>query len=436
MIDKKFIDEAKRIVAAHRAEYKGEYYMKGGLFGNPIKAIKGVFKDPLNALGSTLDNPIVNAAESFIPGVGPLVAAGSNTAGELLQGKSVGKSLESGALTGATSFAGQEIGGALANEFPGTAADLGLDASGNSLTDLLGTTTGAGSSLSSTLGGTPVGDALGISSNTLAPVSGEGISTPSVASAVAPAAGGVVSPSSVGSSDQAAIDAALQPDKIANNLGIGSVGSTGDTTQAAQALAPGAGPTQAAANALAPAAAPASSFLSKIEGGLGSSIGSSILPGAALAYQASQGPAKLPAASQALQPGGAATAPLLGLETSAANEATTGQLTAPQQAQVLEYVNGRQNELIQQLASSGVTNPTQDSRYISGLAKIQQDALAMQQQFITQAIQTATQAGGAASQNIANVATQQIQQDTAYQDALAQAFAALGGSAGAGAKAA
>ncbi len=131
-----------------------------------------------------------------------------------------------------------------------------------------------------------------------------------------------------------------------------------------------------------------------------------------------------------MQPSGAATVPLLALENQGANQALSGQLTPTQQAGITQLVNNAQNELIQQLASEGVTDPTHDSRYIQGMQDIQQKALAQQQQYITAAISEATSAGGAASGNIANVANQQIAQDTAYQDALAQAFAALGGSIG------
>lgn len=153
------------------------------------------------------------------------------------------------------------------------------------------------------------------------------------------------------------------------------------------------------------------------------------LPLGSMAYDAIKGPAKLPSESSALGPNGAATAPLLAMETSAANEAATGQLTQPQQAQVLQYVQQQQNQLIQQLANAGVQNPQSDSRYIQGMQQIQQNAIAIQQQFIQQAISEATSAGGAASNNIATVANQQIALDKDFQDSLAATFAVLGGGA-------
>lgn len=156
------------------------------------------------------------------------------------------------------------------------------------------------------------------------------------------------------------------------------------------------------------------------------------LPLGGLAYDAIKGPAKLPSEAQALGPGGQATAPLLALENQGATEATTGQLTPTQQANVLQYVQSQQNQLLQQLASQGVQNPTQDSRYIAGMQQIQNNALQLQQQYITAAINEATSAGGAASGNISTVANEQIQNDTAFQNSLAEAFGALGGAIGGG----
>lgn len=190
-----------------------------------------------------------------------------------------------------------------------------------------------------------------------------------------------------------------------------------------------ASPTAATSSAAAPATTPSSGgLLNTVE----NTAIKSALPLGALAYEAIKGPSKLPSQAAALESGGAATAPLLALEKQGATEASTGQLTAPQQANVLQYVQQSQNQLLQQLASQGVTNPTQDSRYLAGLQQIQQNALALQQQYITAAISEATSAGGAASANIANVANDQIQNDTAFQEALAQAFGALGGSVGGG----
>lgn len=137
MIDREkfqyFFEMGQRIVAEHKAQYAGIYYMKGGF------------------LGKVLDNPItqivsdVAAVASGNPELIPLINAGETTAGNLASGQSLGKSLGQGAISGAEAFGGQELAGAAANAFPETAGSLGLDAGGNSLTDILGQTSGAGS---------------------------------------------------------------------------------------------------------------------------------------------------------------------------------------------------------------------------------------------------------------------------------------------------
>ena len=87
-------------------------------------------------------------------------------------------------------------------------------------------------------------------------------------------------------------------------------------------------------------------------------------------------------------------------------------------------------QLLQQLASEGVTNPTQDTRFIQGMQTIQQNALALQQQYITAAINEATSAGGAASANLSAAAQEQLQLDTNYTTELQAALNALGTSIG------
>ncbi len=97
-----------------------------------------------NAVERVADNPLVVAAEdvaaSLIPGGAPFIPA-INAADAAIAGKGV-----KGALTaGGEAFAGQEIIGAAANAFPETAGSIGLDTSGNTLSDTIGTSSGAGS---------------------------------------------------------------------------------------------------------------------------------------------------------------------------------------------------------------------------------------------------------------------------------------------------
>lgn len=307
------------------------------------------------------------------------------------------------------------------NEF---SENLGGSGSQN-LTDVAGTSTSASPGLG--VGASNAIGAAGPSSATLGATSispsdlGTNVQTPSTLQSVGSALGlsGGATPSA---SDVAANNATYAGANAGLPSNITSPGNAGtffgSTPDAATSGAP-------AASAGA-AAASSPSLLQQAE----SAGVKAALPLGALAYDAIKGPSKLPAQATNLESGGAATAPLLAMETQAANEAATGQLTSAQQSTIQQGVQQAQNQLLQQLASSGVQNPTQDSRYIAGMQQIQQWAQGQQQAYITQAINEATQAGGAASQNIATVANEQIQEDKDFQDSLAAAFGALGGSLG------
>lgn len=87
----------------------------------------------------------VAATALLQPELIPLINGVESTGFGLANGESFGKALGQGALAGGEAFAGSEILGAAANQFPETAGSLGIGTGGNSLTDLLGTTSGAGS---------------------------------------------------------------------------------------------------------------------------------------------------------------------------------------------------------------------------------------------------------------------------------------------------
>lgn len=139
----KFLEQGRRIVADHRAQYKGTYYMKGGFLGK-------ILNNPITQIVSD-----IAAVATGNPELIPFINAGERAAGGLVKGESVGKALGQGALAGGEAFAGQEILGAAANQFPETFGALGVtDTGGNALTDILGTTQGAGSLTGAgTLGG-------------------------------------------------------------------------------------------------------------------------------------------------------------------------------------------------------------------------------------------------------------------------------------------
>lgn len=91
----------------------------------------------------------VAAVATGNPELVPLTQAVGQTAAGTLQGQGFGRSLTQGATTGAAALAGQELMPALGNAFssiaPETASNLGITGGANSLTDLLGQTTGGGS---------------------------------------------------------------------------------------------------------------------------------------------------------------------------------------------------------------------------------------------------------------------------------------------------
>lgn len=398
----------------------------------------------------------------------PFAQAAGSTISGVSQGESFGKALGQGAIGGAEALAGQEALGALGigsgNSLVNNALGIDISPGATGLPDVGGYISNAADKVGNALGFTQGGSASPIAgtsaSGTALDANGNPLSaTNPVSTSVSPSAGSIASAGNIGelggqqigeqlgggltgeatgtSPGLGTLASGAASDSALGAAGTDAIGSTGSGLAgqfaagvggAPSLAAPAVGDLASAAPAAGGAAAPSNSLL----GTLGNAAAKAALPAAGIAYDIAKGPAKLPSASQALQPRGAATGPLLQLEQSAAQEASTGQLTPSQQASVLQYVQESQNALIQQLANAGVTNVKNDSRYIQGMQQIQQQALALQNQYITQAINTATSAGGAASGNIATVANQQIQQDAAYQDALAKAFGALGESIGGG----
>ena len=421
----------------------------------------------------------------------PLINAGITGANDIASGDSIGKSLGQAALSGGEALVGQEAAGAVGVGEGNSAFNSALGITGDTpvgtgLPNIGGAASSALGNVENTLGISGGGNAGTFDTTNAAgaainPSSGATVSAPSSPTSISPVSGGgavgagsvgdvganqinaqisdlgnvgndlpsaqtTASPN-LGSATGASSDSSLTAAGNAGTYGQPTPSATGATgaadnfasgvgTPAANVTSPTLGqvPPSAAANATgsvtsgAAGATGSQGFLSKLE----SSAGNAVIPAAALGYEAIKGPSQLPGSATALQPGGAATAPLLGLENQGANEAKTGQLTAPQQGQIQQFVQQQQNQILQQLASEGVQNPTQDSRYISAMNSLQQQVVAMQQQFITQAIQEATSAGGAASQNIATAANEQIANDTAYQQALAAAFGGLGQAVGGG----
>lgn len=370
----------------------------------------------------------IGGAAGFALG-GPLGAAAGAGLGSAATGGNIKQDLIAAGTAGIGSSVdiGQALG--LDTSISGT-VENSVGSALSSVGDSLGITGGtSGSPIDTTPGGAPAN-----------PTTGQAMAAPANTTVSSPATGGggTVSPGDVGGFDTNTINSQLsQGLNQGTNLGAG-INAASPSFNASGAAADSAlgsggtdaiGSTGAGVATAAPSAAGASSgggLLNTIE----NTAVKSALPLAGLAYSAVKGPASLPSQAKSLDAGGAVTAPLLALENQGANEALTGQLTPSQEASVTQMVQQAHNQLLQQLASAGVTNPTQDSRYIAGMQQIQEQAMALQQSYIQQAIQNATGAAGVAGSNIASVANEQVQLDTDYQNALASAFAALGGSVG------
>lgn len=161
-------------------------------------------------------------------------------------------------------------------------------------------------------------------------------------------------------------------------------------------------------------------------GGIGGFIkdNPAVLAAAPLALTLLRGEQSLPPQLTELQ--NKITSPL---ETTAAGElslANKGQLTPGAAASVSQYVQEATSALYQNLASSGVTNPTSDTRYIQGLGSIAQQASVMTQGFVQQEFNNAFQAAGEASGNLIAAANAQISEDNAFTAALSSAFTSAG----------
>lgn len=361
-------------------------------------------------LGATAAGVVGDAA------LGAEVGGGLGGLESAIGGKSIGRGLVQGAeLGGLTGGAGGAIGAAYDASGITTGIGDAINGVGNSISDGFDSAkdaVGLGSSSSSSITDAAGGAGAAGSTNAAAGAAAPGVSAaaaPDVANAqvstllggsqdplgATPTGFGSVAPSSF-SADTSGIDASANNFNTATNaIAANSTGGAG----------------------VAPAAASGGSSLSKL---------APLVPLGNLAYQAISGPAALPSSAKALEAGGAATAPLLATENQQLNEGNTGQLTPGQTATINNYTQNAKNQLIQQLASSGVTDYKNDSRYIQGMQQIQQQAVQQQQQYIQEALSAGISAGGAASGNIAGVANEQLSQDKEFQEALASATSAFG----------
>lgn len=221
MIPEKFLEMGRRIVAEHKAQYQGVYYMKGGFLGEVLS----------NPITEVLSDVVATATGN--PELIPLINGAETASGDLVRGQSLGKSLAQGALSGGEALAEQEALGAVGigqgntafNNALGITGDnplgTGLPDIGNGISNLFGSssstpgaaTTSAGAVNGANAGGSPLssapaGGAAGSAAGAAAPagVAGTGGDVTLNAGGSSPGTQGI--PSDAGSSFDSAAKAA------------------------------------------------------------------------------------------------------------------------------------------------------------------------------------------------------------------------------------
>ena len=176
------------------------------------------------------------------------------------------------------------------------------------------------------------------------------------------------------------------------------------------------------------------------------------VPGGMLAYDLMKGPQPIPGmATAAVQNAIQQQGPLQGQaqqnvplynQTAAQdlNQANAFQISPAQAAALNQWKQDQYNQLYQQIANQGNTNPTSSSEWVQGKNQIDQQALAQQTQMINQLVSTAFQASTAANagvQTASNVTSSidnllmqtaqlQVAQDASFNQAVGSAMQAFG----------
>ena len=426
--------------------------MPFGYIAAAVSAVSSVAAEVVGA-GIVADAIGAGIVGAGIGGVGGALVSGV-TGGNPLEG------FESGALIGLGAGAGGAACGVLGASLGGAAGGaLGAEATGtNPLTGALeggvaGGISGvvSGSSLTGPAGAAITGPAettagaavdpsqvgvLGASQTgtVLAPqtpdVGGGGTASPPVdLGSVAPAPGGAGGPSVLASGGGAPV-----------LTGAGADAPTGSTPLS---LSPGSnlsGPeaglqADVAGQGANPASTATSSNLLQTDNALsqagaqqsGMSSGAKLaLAAAPAALSLLKGQPAVPSNIEPLTTTGSVTGPLISTEQQQLNEGNTGVLQPGQAAQVAQYGTQSEAALRQQLVNEGVTNPTADSRYIAGMATINQNQQIMAQLFVTAALTSGLSAAGDATTALTTAANAQIAVDNQFQSALNSAMTSFG----------
>ncbi len=341
------------------------------------------------------------------------------------------------AITSAVSDTAGAVGSAAADV--GSAIGTGVEAAGTAIGDLFSPSaaTGGGIVGADAAAGAGAAADAGSAAPLAAVTSGAlpALSTPPVGAAVAPGAVGDVAANAIGAQSGSAVGTALDASSsdAARGLNVGSLLNNAPSASTVQApvldsAMTGNIPSQALDGKPTPPASDPGFFSSK--GQLNDILNSPVTRLAAgiapAAATLAKGQPSVPASTAPLQPGGAVTGPLIATETGQLNAANAGTITPPQQAQIATFVQNAQNQLFQQLANAGVTDPTKDSRYVQGLQDIERQKQGMIQSFIQQAFTTGFTAAGQAAGALNSAATHEVATDTSFQDALSKAIESFG----------
>jgi hypothetical protein len=198
----------------------------------------------------------------------------------------------------------------------------------------------------------------------------------------------------------------------------GPAGQLTPTNISAVAGAPGAAPAAAAA----PGGGGISGTLSSILSSPITKTAEIAAPLGMLGYTLASGPAGLPPAmEQALSNLG----PVQNLARTDLRNAAANKITPAQTAQIATYKQNATNQLYQFYASQG-RNPLQDTDYIQGVEQINQNAIAMQQQFIDAMVTEGIQAQGAVSSELNAAANLQVANDNAFNQSISSALQSFG----------
>jgi len=144
-----------------------------------------------------------------------------------------------------------------------------------------------------------------------------------------------------------------------------------------------------------------------------------------LGYTAARGPQQLPSAEQQALQNVSPGSPVNQVAQQYLTEAATGKLQPGEVAQIQKYQQDANNQLFQQLANEGVTDPTQDSRFVQGQATIAQNSQIMYQGFITAAVNNGLAAQGNIDSTLQSAAQLQMENDANFRQSLASAAQAF-----------